>query len=296
MKNIDHAHNALVGLSVGDALGGFFEFSLGRNHHMIKTRTIPKTEWRYTDDTQMALSIYKQVHLYGEIRQDELAQSFAEHFDPKRGYGMGARHLLKRVKQGHDWRPLSKQLFRGEGSFGNGGAMRIAPLGAFFADDIESLIGNARQATEITHAHPEGVTGGVAVAVACAYAVLNRDAPPPPIDEFINRVVSHLPDSEVKENCLRASQIPSNTPIRDVGKLLGNGSGVSAMDTVPVALWCAVRWFDDFEEGFWNLASLGGDVDTTCAIMGGIIGSRSIDSIPQAWLDYREALPEWAIG
>lgn len=51
---------------------------------------------------------------------------------------------------------------------------------------------------------------------------------------------------------------------------------------------------DDFEEAFWQCASAGGDVDTTCAVVGGIIASRSIESIPDKWIAHREPLPDWA--
>lgn len=297
MERLNHAKNALIGLSVADALGGFFEFWRGGlRQHNIKNRKVPDIEWHYTDDTNMALSIYEQLRLHDEIQQDELALSFAKHFDPKRGYGMGAHHLMKRIREGGYWRDLAPNMFRGEGSFGNGGAMRIAPLGAFFADDMDALIKNTKLATEITHAHPEGIAGGIAIAVASAYAVRTRNESKPSIAEFINQVIAHIPDSEVRDNCITASQIPTETPIDEVGLVLGNGRNVAAMDTVPISLWCAVRWFDEFEEGFWQLASLGGDVDTTCAIMGGIIGSRSIESIPTDWIEHRETLPAWAMG
>jgi ADP-ribosylglycohydrolase len=66
------------------------------------------------------------------------------------------------------------------------------------------------------------------------------------------------------------------------------------MDTVPYSLWCAANWLDDFEEAFWQTASGGGDVDTTCAIVGGIIAARSTETIPQTWIQHREKLPDWA--
>jgi ADP-ribosylglycohydrolase len=62
----------------------------------------------------------------------------------------------------------------GRGSFGNGGAMRIAPLGAFFADDVERVVVEARRAREVTHAHPEAVARAVAVAVAAALEAVAR--------------------------------------------------------------------------------------------------------------------------
>ncbi len=48
--------------------------------------------------------------------------------------------------------------------------MRVAPLGAYFADDLPCLVTEARASAEITHAHPEGQAGAIAVAVAAAWA------------------------------------------------------------------------------------------------------------------------------
>ena len=291
---LQRALESLEGLSIADALGGFFEFSGGKNHHFIKNRKIPNVEWHFTDDTNMAMSIYSILRQFGEIKQDELAQSFAEHYERSRGYGRGARHLLSKVKIGGNWKELTYSMFRNEGSYGNGGAMRVAPLGAYFADDMDALIENARLSAEVTHAHPEGIAGSVAVAVAASVAISYRDKPKPSIPDFIDQILLHIPESEVRGNCARAKDVPADTPIDEVVMQLGNGRHISAMDTVPLTLWCSANWMDDFEEAFWQCASAGGDVDTTCAIVGGIIASRSTDTVPQSWIDHREPLPDWA--
>ena len=76
----------------------------------------------------------------GEIEQDKLASSFVTHYDRLRGYGRGVRALVSRVNKGEDWRDVSKSMFGGTGSYGNGGAMRIAPLGAYYADDLDKVV------------------------------------------------------------------------------------------------------------------------------------------------------------
>jgi len=292
---LKRARQSLEGLSVADSLGMHAEFWRGSMTNFIKDRQPPDKEWRFTDDTNMALSIYSILRQFGEIQQDELAQSFIEHFDKARGYGYGANKVFVSLVLGEgQWRDLFQGMFGGIGSFGNGGAMRVAPLGAYFADDMDALIENARLSAEVTHSHAEGIAGAIAVAVASSVAISYRDKDKPTIPEFIDQVLTHIPDSEVKENCTKAKHVPANTPIDDVVMELGNGRHVSAMDTVPLTLWCASNWLDDYEEAFWQCASAGGDVDTTCAIVGGIIGSRSIESIPASWIEHREPLPDWA--
>lgn len=293
---LERARQSLEGLSVADALGGHFEFFRASHllHH-IKNRTTPEPEWIFTDDTNMALSIYSILRQFEEIRQDELAQSFIKHYDPMRGYGYGANKVFKAIRIGQGtWRELFGNVFDGKGSYGNGGAMRVAPLGAYFADDMDALIENAKLSSEITHANAEGIAGGIAVAVATSIAVSYRGKDKPTIPEFVDKILPHIPDSEVKENCAKAKAVAPDTPIDDVVMELGHGRHVSAMDTVPLTLWCAANWMDDYEEAFWQCASAGGDVDTTCAIVGGIVASYSADGIPKKWIQQREPLPDWA--
>jgi ADP-ribosylglycohydrolase len=76
---------------------------------------------------------------------------------------------------------------------------------------------------------------------------------------------------------------------------LGNGRCTSAQDTVPFALWAAARNLDDFEQAFWTTASAGGDVDTTCAIVGGIVAAKvGADGLPAQWRAACEPLPSWS--
>jgi ADP-ribosylglycohydrolase len=294
---LDRARISLEGLSVADALGGFFELGGWRTlPYLLQTRTLPTGIWHFTDDTNMALSIYEILRLHGRIDQDELVQSFAEHFERTRGYGMGARALLNAVREGGNWRERSKELF-GEGSYGNGAAMRVAPLGAFFAeDDMSVVVQQAVLSSEITHAHPEGIAGGIAVAVATAQAWRVRDNPPNRSD-FIDLVLPYIPEGEVKTGCVRARDLPPDASLADAVRALGNGSRITAQDTVPFVLWSAGEKLNDYEAAIWQTAEAGGDVDTTAAQVGGIVAMvTGVERIPTEWIAHREPLPQWALG
>ncbi|MER6005353.1 ADP-ribosylglycohydrolase family protein [Nonomuraea angiospora] len=76
--------------------------------------------------------------------------------------------------------------------------------------------------------------------------------------------------------------------------MLGNGRQVSAHDTVPFTLWVAARERHDFEAAMWTTAAAGGDVDTTCAIVGGIVAVAENVHLPQEWRRRCEPLPDWA--
>ncbi|MEU7739745.1 ADP-ribosylglycohydrolase family protein [Nonomuraea sp. NPDC049158] len=76
--------------------------------------------------------------------------------------------------------------------------------------------------------------------------------------------------------------------------MLGNGRQASAHDTVPFTLWVAARERHDFETAMWTTAAAGGDVDTTCAIVGGIIAAAESTQLPPQWRSSCEPLPHWS--
>ena len=94
----------------------------------------------------------------------------------------------------------------------------------------------------------------------------------------------------------RARDIGPDVPVQTVVGFLGNGSQVSAQDTVPFCLWCAAQHLADYETALWLTVAGQGDRDTTCAIVGGIVASRvGAAAIPDAWRAAREPLPAWAV-
>ena len=62
---------------------------------------------------------------------------------------------------------------------------------------------------------------------------------------------------------------------------------------MPFALWSAARGLGDYEQAFWATAQVGGDVDTTCAIVGGVVAAGEAGAPPAEWLERTEALPDW---
>jgi ADP-ribosylglycohydrolase len=78
--------------------------------------------------------------------------------------------------------------------------------------------------------------------------------------------------------------------------VLGNGSRITAPETVPFALWCAARHIDDYAEALWTTVSAGGDNDTNCAIVGGIVVlANGRKAIPEDWMAAREPLGPMAV-
>jgi ADP-ribosylglycohydrolase len=281
--SLANALKSLDGLSVGDAFGELF---FRRSPFETKPADLPQTVWPWTDDTHMAMSIVEILSTYQCINQDELAKAFAKRYtkEPDRGYAGGARRLLGEVAWGVSWHEVSPKLF-GNGSYGNGGAMRAAPIGGFFYNDLKRAAKEAELSAEVTHAHLEGKAGAIAVAVAAAIAT-NR--PYPKGNDFLKAIIPHVPESVTRSNLELALQIPSDALIEAMRRL-GSGEKVSAQDTVPFCLWSAAYHLDNFENALWWTVKGLGDCDTTCAIVGGIV-ALSAPQIPKEWLQRREPL------
>jgi len=293
MDALSRALLSLDGLSVGDAFGELFFGPLHEVRQRISQRVLPDSPWTYTDDTEMALSIVEILKEHGGINQDLLANRFANRMQFQRGYGQGAYAVLCGVKDGLDWRHLTQIGFRGMGSFGNGAAMRVAPLGAFLADQpLKVICDQARLSAEVTHAHVEGIAGAIAVAVAAALAWQKREVKAALGSKWVAAVRDATPRGYTRDAISEALDVAADATIVEAVEALGNGSAVTAPDTVPLCLWIVAHASASFEQTLWHTVSALGDRDTTCAIVGGILALRSGRAgIPQHWLKAREKLP-----
>jgi ADP-ribosylglycohydrolase len=314
-SRIARARLALEGLSVGDALGQTCFHPDNYGAILEDPRATARAPWEWTDDTAMALGIMEVLDRHGRIEQDDLAATFARRFDlePHRGYGGGAIRLLAAIRAGADWRAAAGSLFGG-GSFGNGSAMRIAPLAAYFAEDgFDRVAEQAALSSAVTHAHPEGLAGGVATAIAAAYAWLNRERRS---DADLKRglfdaVMTHTPASEVRDGIERAAEfafdppaeprvrlvaygaaiVPFDTSLEPLVRALGNGSQITCQDTVPFCLWVAAQHLDDYQSAIVAAIRARGDIDTNAAIVGGIVAlATGVEGIPMDWRTDREKI------
>ncbi|MFD6249565.1 ADP-ribosylglycohydrolase family protein [Streptomyces roseolus] len=288
-RRFDRALASLRGLAVGDALGS--QFFVPAHYPLLKRRELPPGSWQWTDDTEMACSVLAVLARHDRVDQDALAASFADHHDFDRGYGPAVNRMLRLIREGGDWRELSAALFNGQGSWGNGAAMRVAPLGAWYAGDPEQATHQAEISAYPTHQHREAVVG--AMAVAAAAALVADPAGPPTPEALLDGVVALVPRSAVGAGLRRARDMLDYGDAGTVAAVLGSGRRTSAHDTVPFALWSAARGLGDFETAFWTTAQVGGDVDTTCAIAGGVVASAAEGAPPADWLERTEALPAW---
>jgi poly(ADP-ribose) glycohydrolase ARH3 len=271
----DRARGALLGTFVGDALGMPFE---GRPHgevpEAVEMVAARRGRGTYTDDTQMMIALAESLIERARVDEQHLARAFAHAYDPDRGYGGGTRQVLQLWAAGTPVAHAASQIFDGQGSRGNGAAMRIAPVAVVFCDNSR-LLAEAASSARITHAHPVGIDGAVVQAAAIGAALR---------DEHIlqaARAAAHT--AEMKDS------------LRDVGELLAGqfdpagvharlGSSSDARESVCAAIYAALA-HPGFEPAVRFAVRLGGDTDTVAAMTGAICAARyGAGSIPDRWL------------
>ena len=266
----------MLSAALGDALGASF-------HHPSERAL------RYTDDTAMMIALAETIlECEGKLDPRRLAWRFVEAYErePWRGYGPGPPRIFRLIRRGEGPLELDKRLYPG-GSLGNGGAMRIAPVGLFYHDDPNML----RKAVEIsckpTHNHPLGVEGALIEAAAVAMAVeLEPEGHVDP-SYFTDRLLSFA-SSEVYERKLKLipELLKMDAPRRLVAEKLGRS--VEAYNSVPTAIYCYLRHQDPLASIRYAI-SLGGDRDTIACMTGAIAGAhRGVEPIPEDYLNRLE--------
>ncbi len=285
---------SLEGLSVGDALGHRFNTRTAAIASALMRRLSPPPPWTWTDDTLMALSVAEVVARDGEIEPSRLADSFLARYEQGRGYGPKMKQLLRAdAADGASVCAAATRLFDGGGSFGNGAAMRVAPLGAFFVGDVPRAAKEAAQSAIATHTHQEAIAGASAVAVAACHFASSRDQTFCAEDAF-RIAAAHTPASDTREAIWRASTISFATRPIEVAKRFRADRDIACQASVPFCLWLAFRHADDYPRALWETYAAGGDRDTHAAIVGGIVALRvGVDGIPEEWRHTRESLPSW---
>jgi poly(ADP-ribose) glycohydrolase ARH3 len=253
---------SLLGTALGDSLGE------GRR--------------QYTDDTATPIVMAESLIACRGLDADHMAQTFARDYmaEPWRGYGFGPPLIFKMMREGLAWQDAAERLYPG-GSFGNGSAMRVAPVGLLYHDDLAKVADVARQSSRITHTHPLGTDGAALQACAVALAVqaephtLDDDAFLNALRECVSEEVYHLKLRAVGH--LLRRQVPMDEAVAELGNT------IEAFNSVPIAIYAFLR-SDSFEEAIDNALAAGGDRDTIGAMAGAIAGAYyGVEPIPEAW-------------
>lgn len=291
---VDKFQGALLGTHVGDALGmaveGWGADKIRRTYGEVRDM-IPARRGRgtYTDDTEMTIALAASLIRCRGFSGEDVALSFVEHYNPSRGYGPGTTRVLLLLKSGVAWSQAAGMVFSGRGSFGNGAAMRVAPVGLLYHDRLEELRRVAELSAAVTHGHFLGREGAAIQAYAVALAVrakpgdLDRDKFLRSLADFV-----HPEAQEFREKLAFIGELLAKDPRREeVVRLLGND--VRAAYSVPAAIYSFLRFPESFEEAVVYAVGLGGDTDTIGAMTGAIAGAyHGRAGIPVRWLEVLE--------
>jgi poly(ADP-ribose) glycohydrolase ARH3 len=285
---VDRFRGCLLGLAVGDALGGRFEAQSAESLRQ-RFRTIeslinhPDDELWYTDDTQMTIGVAETLVAHASIVESELCSAFVANYVPSRGYGRGSRAVLEAMEEGGDYRRVAEKYFPG-GSLGNGAAMRVAPVGLFFHDDPDKLREQARLSALPTHLQALAIEGAQILALAVSLCVrserFDRIA-------FLSQI---LRACELSEYRAAMQQVIEARSSDDLARL---GNGIEALQSVPTAIAAFSLAPDSYSQAIGSTILLGGDTDTLAAMTGALSGGYlGLEGIPKRLLNLLEKSPK----
>lgn len=279
--NADRAAGALLGTFVGDALGMAWEGWPGTDvPEVLEMQEARLGRGTYTDDTQMMIALAESLLRCDVVDDDDLAQTFLAHVDPRRGYGSGTLRVLDSLRRGAAVAQAASEVFEGRGSLGNGAAMRVAPVAVRFFED-QALVGvQARRSARVTHMHPVGIDGAAVQAAAIAAAIDGED----PLGAARTACATVDLRRALDDVCRRSGRR------LDPAALRSTRSGISsrADESVAAAVLAGSR-AGGFEQAVTVAIRAGGDTDTVGAMAGAIAGARfGAAAIPQRWLDVLE--------
>ena len=265
----DRFAGCLLGLAVGDATAAPFEgidaYAIHREFGGAPAivRDPPVPVLSYTDDTEMAIGVAQCLVRHGRIDPDALAGIFAAHFDRTRGYGPGAATILLAIRDGRRWADVVRTVYP-DGSYGNGAAMRVAPVGLAFHGDLPRVAAEAAASAGVTHAHPLGVDG--AIVMACAVALLVTGEPFH-FARYCTTLAGYASTEEFRWQLTTAAKLGP-------GDTIPFGSGIEAHRSVVTAVCCFGLDPDRYDRVIARALSMGGDVDTVAAMAGALAGTH----------------------
>ncbi|MCA0452838.1 MAG: ADP-ribosylglycohydrolase family protein [Chloroflexi bacterium] len=286
-RPVDQIQSVLFGLALGDALGYPVEF-LGRDalrqQYGSSGIQAPPNPALYSDDTQMTLALAEGVLDAGvnapiDDLMDAIGQRFVQWMhspENKRAPGLTCINGLKRYEAGASWREAGIVASKGCGS-----AMRVAVLGYLYQSEEKRLYDVAYASSLITHRHPTAV----AASVAAAYLVkLALDSTP--IPEYMPKVYAFTTgiSDEMDLAILRVGHVLGW--VNEDQSLDHIGQGWTGEEAVALALYCVLRYPDDYVACMRRAANTPGDSDSIACIAGGIMGARlGLEAIPADWRD-----------
>jgi poly(ADP-ribose) glycohydrolase ARH3 len=241
----------------------------------------------------MTMALARSLVERGGLDVDHLGEAFARSWreEPWRGYGPGPPVVFASVEAGARWDEAARALYRGRGSYGNGAAMRVAPIGLVAYGDLTRVVTLARRSAQITHAHELGQQAAALQAAAVALLAVSPVGWGRSADELILALRPAAPDPAFQAQLDRLLALSASSAPEEVAETLGNG--ISGVEAVPAAIAAFLRHPGQFGPAVEYAVSLGGDTDTIASMTGALCGaSLGAAAIPSQWTQRLEAADE----
>lgn len=233
----------MLGAIAGDIIGSIFE---KENTKSLDFELFTRFS-RFTDDTVLTIAVADAL-----LNRKQHKWWLIDAYHARRLYASKLRYYGRRFPSAGYGEMFSKWLTRksisGYGSYGNGSAMRVSPIG-FALDDLDDVLREAKLSAVVSHNHREGIKGAQAIASAIYLAKNGENKEE--IRKFIEkrfRYNLHFTLNEIRPTYTFDSSCQGSVPQAIVAFLESN----------------------DFEDAIRKAISIGGDSDTIACMTGGI--------------------------
>lgn len=325
MKDYNKILGCLVGGAAGDALGYAVEFDREKtifgkygksgicNYELVNGKAL------ISDDTQMTLFTAAGILLAKDSLDytdfiTGVHQAYKEwlmtqdrHYKMKnvktwlvdipemnarRAPGLTCLNALRENSMGGIYDPVNN-------SKGCGGVMRVAPIGLFYDTDIlsvEDIDCMGAGAAAITHGHPLGYIS--AAGLVHVVQIVSHDPSVSLLDavtDMIEKVPGLYPDEEADNvlfsKLMKKAVTLAESDIPDLEAIHQLGEGWVAEEALAIAVYCALKYADNFDAALIASVNHNGDSDSTGAITGNILGAYlGYDKIPCKYTENLELL------
>ena len=271
MNATDRYLGCMLGLAIGDALGYPVEFN---RHPDVANMTSPL----YSDDTQMSIATAEGIlsggHVFDVHRAYLSWLRTQSDRHQRRAPGGTCLSALESRKMGTMEKPLND-------SKGCGGVMRVAPVGLVFKPEVAFRKGAEYAA--LTHGHPSGYLSAGVFAETISHLVENEDLDTS-LDAAIQTLQIHKGHEETLNAIAEARRLAADPDhVRSDAESLGGGW--VGEEALAIAVYCALRFQDDFRSGVLASVNHGGDSDSTGCICGAVLGTMlGVETIPPKWV------------
>ncbi|MFQ5468869.1 MAG: ADP-ribosylglycohydrolase family protein [Gammaproteobacteria bacterium] len=288
---------AMIGCALGDAIG---EMATQYESRAELLKAVSEADLLYyTDDTAMSLAMAESLLEKAEVDSQHLGDTFRRYYhnEPRRGYGLGPPKVFHSVEHGGiTYKEAARLLYDGQGSYGNGAAMRVTPLALYYCD-AGDLYHKAELSAEVTHSNSIGIDGAAVMARAVSESAKMNPRRPFSPQSYLKKLESFARTAEIRSP-LKLLKTLLDDRIRTRHAVAKLGHDVIVQESLPYALYCFLRNPHSFIECLLAAILYGGDSDTIGAMAGALSGAYlGVEAIPVRWcrkLENRQLIENYA--